>query len=60
MPKDQKKLLRILMIVGILIALVAIAVAIYAFAVQEYIIAVAMLIVAGWQAANFFKWKRLL
>ncbi len=60
MPKDPKKLLRILMIVAIVIALAALSVGIVALAKQEYIIAAAMLLVAGWQVVNFFKWKKLL
>lgn len=60
MPKDPKKLLRILMIVAIVIALAALSVGIVALAKQEYIIAAAMLLVAGWQVVNFLKWKKLL
>ena len=60
MPKDPKKLLRILMIVAIVIALAALSVGIVALAKQEYIIAAAMLLVAGWQVVNFLKWKTLL
>ena len=60
MPKDPKKLLRILMIVAIVTALAAFSAGIMALAKQQYIIAAAMLLVAGWQVVNFFKWKKLL
>ena len=49
-----------MMIVSIVIGLVALAVAVVAVAMKEYIIAAAMLIVAGWQAVNFLKWKKCL
>lgn len=60
MPKDPKKLLRIMTVLCIVIALVAFAVAIVAAAMQEYIIALAMLLVTGWQFFNYRKWKQSL
>lgn len=60
MPKDPKKLLLILMIVAVFIALTALAVGIFALSLKQYIIAAAMFIVAAWQVANFFKWKKLI
>lgn len=60
MPKDPKKLLRIMTILCIVIALVAFAVAIVAAAMEEYIITLAMLIVTGWQFFNYGKWKQSL
>lgn len=60
MPKDPKKVLRMLTLLCILIGLTALSVGIIALAKQEYIIAVAMILVAAWQIVNYKKWKRKL
>lgn len=60
MPKDPKKVLRMLTLLCILIGLTALSVGIVALAKQEYIIAVAMILVAAWQIVNYKKWKRSL
>lgn len=60
MPKDPKKVLRMLTLLCILIGLTALSVGIIALAKQEYIIAVAMILVAAWQIVNYKKWKKKL
>lgn len=60
MPKDPKKVLRLLTLLCILIGLTALSVGIVALAKQEYIIAVAMILVAAWQIVNYKKWKKSL
>lgn len=58
MPKNPKKLMRMLIITSIIIGLVAVATAIVALGMKEYIIAIAMFIVAGWQVVNVLTWRK--
>lgn len=60
MPKDPKKIMFMMTILGIVIGLAAIAVGVVAVAKEEYIIAVAMLLVAAWQILNYRQWKKSL
>lgn len=58
MPKDPKKMIRTMMVITVIIGLVALAVGFMALAMKEYIIAAAMFLLAGWQIANFRRWKK--
>ena len=58
MPKNPKKLMRMLIITSIIVGLIAVATAIVALGMKEYIIATAMFLVAGWQVINVLTWRK--
>lgn len=58
MAKNQKKIMRLMAILTIVIGFAALAVGIVAIAKEEYIIATAMILVAAWQVVNYRLWKK--
>lgn len=60
MPKDPKKVKRILIIIGIIVGATAAATGVIALGMKEYIIAAAMFIVTGWQVVNIITWRKCL